>query len=103
MFQELLIQLKALKWLAGVAIVIPDACIQALVVANDVPVFNDEPACGGLNAAVAHGANQLHMLGADLGTVLLGDVLMLTADDIDHAILYAVQENATVVVPDHNK
>lgn len=103
MLQDVLIQLNASKLLAGVAIVTPDARIQALVVANGVRVFNDEPPRGGLNAAVAHGANQLRMLGADLVAVLPGDVPQLTVDDIDSAIQYAVQENATVVVPDHNK
>lgn len=103
MLQDVLDQLQASKWLAGVAIVCPDPTIQALVTARGIRVIGDEPEGGGLNGAVAHGVDRLRRSGADMVAVLPGDVPLLTADDIDRAILSAVHENTRVVVPDHNR
>lgn len=102
MLQDVLDQLQASRWLSGVAIVCPDPRIQALVAARGIRVIGDEPQAGGLNAAVAHGVDRLRRGGADLVAVLPGDVPLLTTADFDRAILSAVQENATIVVPDHN-
>lgn len=102
MLQDVLNQLQASSWLTGVAIVCPDPRIQVLVAARGIRIIDDEPKTGGLNAAVAHGVDRLRKTGADLVTVLPGDVPLLTANDVDRAILSAVQENTTIVVPDHN-
>lgn len=102
MLQDVLDQLQASKWLTGVAIVCPDPAIQALVAARGMRVIGDEPQGGGLNAAIAHGVERLRQAGADLVTVLPGDVPLLSVGEIDRAILSAVQGNATIVVPDHN-
>jgi len=103
MLQDVLDQLQASKWLFGVAIVCPDPRIQALVSARGIRVIGDESMSAGLNSAVAHGVNQLRASGADLLTVIPGDVPLLKAADIDRAILSMVQENTMVVVPDHNR
>lgn len=103
MLQDVLDQLLAAKWLSGVAIVCPDPRIQVLGRSREIKVIGDEPQHGGLNAAVAHGSGQLRAEGADLVAILPGDVPMLDADDIDRAILCALQENIGVVVPDRNR
>lgn len=102
MLQDVLDQLLAAKELAGVAIVCPDKRLQVLAQARGVRVIGDEPQRGGLNAAVALGTEQLKQAGADLVAILPGDVPMLDAADIDRAILCAIHDDATVVVPDTN-
>lgn len=103
MLEDMLDQLRAAKWLAGVAIVCPDKGIQALAQARGVKVIGDEPQGGGLNAALTHGAEVLRAGGADLLVMLLGDLPMLDAADIDRAVMHAIHENTTVVVPDQNR
>jgi 2-phospho-L-lactate guanylyltransferase len=101
MLQDMLDQLGAVESLSGVAIVCPDPRIQAMALARGLRVFGDEPVGGGLNAALAYGTARLRAAGADLVMVLPGDVPLLDAADIDHAIRTAIHENTAIVVPDH--
>lgn len=102
MLQDVLDELKAVRWLSGIAIVCPDPGIRRSVEAQGIRVFADEPKPGGLNAALHYGTASLHNAGADLVVVLPGDVPLVSAGDIDRAILDAIEDHATVVVPDRS-
>lgn len=101
MLKDVLDQLKTVPRLTGIAIVCPDASIQAMAKAQGIRVFGNEPKPGGLNSALRYGTESLREAGADLVAILPGDVPLLCAVDIDNAIMQAIEENATVVVPDH--
>ncbi|MBY6058766.1 2-phospho-L-lactate guanylyltransferase [Leisingera daeponensis] len=100
MLADVLDQLETAKWLAGVAVVCPDIRIQMLVNARGLRVFGNEPRAGGMNGAVSYGTERLREAGADLVVVLPGDLPLLSADDIDNAVLRAMQDHRSVIVPD---
>ena len=103
MLEDVLDQLSRTKWLTGVAIVCPDKHILRIARSRGIIGFEDDPGSGDLNKAVARGTEGLRANGADMIVVVPGDVPMLDATEIDRAICYAIQENASVVVPDQNR
>lgn len=100
MLCDVLDQLLASERLTGVAIVCPDEGLQTLARARGVGVIGDEPRGGGLNAALLHGTEVLRASGADLVAILPADVPMIDAGDVDRAVLCALEQDTTVVVPD---
>lgn len=101
MLQDVLDQLSQAKWLAGIAVVSPDARVRQMAQARGMLAFDDEPRNGGLNAAVQCGTERLRAVGADLIVILPGDVPLLDAAEIDRAIDLALRKDIAVVVPDH--
>jgi 2-phospho-L-lactate guanylyltransferase len=101
MLEDVIRQLAAARSLAGIAIVSADDRIRTLALLRRCRVLAAEPPDGGLNGALAYGAEELRRTGADLIVVVPADVPALDPAEIDLAVRTAMTEHALVVVPDH--
>ena len=103
MLRDVVTRLRPSSYLAGVAVVSPDPVIVAIAGRLGAYSIGDEPVAGGLNAALRHGSQRLRAIGAELIAILPGDVPLLNALEIDHAIRTALQDNRPVLVPDRRR
>ena len=100
MLEDMIAKLQLAHLTSTIALYGPAAATAEIARRYSVAFLPQSPLVHGLNEAVADGCARLADDDADLILVLPGDLPLITAEEVDRAIVTAVETRKRLVVPD---